>query len=141
MSDCGFLYSFLNRAPILTYSRRLSPGFRSMLEDLRATHSSEKMCRFARANGGLCRKDPVRSSHPIVRVHPVTGEKAIFVNGEFIQGIEGWKDPESETLLKFLIDHITKGHDFQVRLSWKPKTVVIFDNRTTCRMLSTSANW
>ncbi|KAI5851665.1 hypothetical protein DFP73DRAFT_164137 [Morchella snyderi] len=112
--------------------RRLSPAFRSMLEELRATHSSEKMCGFARATGGLCRKDPVRSTHPIIRVHPVTGEKAIFVNGEFIQGIEGWKQPESEILMKFLIDHITKGHDFQVRLSWRPKTVVIFDNRTTC---------
>ncbi|PUU75026.1 hypothetical protein B9Z19DRAFT_996566 [Tuber borchii] len=111
---------------------RLSPGFQSMLEDLRATHSSEKMCNFARANGGLCRKDPIRTSHPIVRVHPVTGEKSLFVNGEFIRGIDGWKDPESDILLNFLTDHITKGHDFQVRLSWEPKSVVIFDNRTTC---------
>lgn len=129
-------------------SSRLSPGFQSMLAPLRATHSSEKMCTFARANGGLCRKDPVRTSHPIVRVHEVTGEKALFVNSEFIQGIDGWKDQESDALLGFLMDHITKGHDFQVRLQWKPRTVVIFDNRTTCRRFSLSfpslpilANW
>ncbi|KAL7273059.1 hypothetical protein RUND412_004107 [Rhizina undulata] len=112
--------------------RRLSPGFREMLDNLKAVHSSEKMCNFARNNGGLCRKDPIRTIHPITRVHPVTGEKSLFVNGEFIQGINGWKNPESELLLKFLIDHITKGHDFQVRVNWKPGTVVIFDNRTTC---------
>lgn len=111
---------------------RLSPGFRDMLDKLRAVHSSERICNFARANGGLCRKDPVRSLHPIVRVHPVTGEKALFVNDEWIVKIQGWKQTETDWLLKYLMDHVSKGHDFQIRLNWKPKTVVIFDNRTIC---------
>ncbi|KAA8913360.1 hypothetical protein FN846DRAFT_772165 [Sphaerosporella brunnea] len=110
---------------------RLSPGFRSMLDNLKATHSSERICTFARNNGGLCRKDPVKSLHPVVRVHPVTGEKALFVNDEWITGIHGWKQSETDWLLKYLMDHVSRGHDFQIRLQWKPKTVVIFDNRST----------
>lgn len=117
----------------LMESRRLSPGFRSMLDSLMATHSSERICTFARANGGLCRKDPVQSLHPLVRVHPVTREKALFVNDEWITGIQGWKKDETDWLVKYLMDHISKGHDYQVRLQWKPRTVVIFDNRATCR--------
>ncbi|KAI5780122.1 hypothetical protein EDC01DRAFT_287247 [Geopyxis carbonaria] len=112
--------------------KRLSPGFRSMLDNLKATHSSEKICNFARSNGGLCRKDPVRSLHPLVRVHPVTGEKALFVNDEWIFGIQGWKQAETDWLLKYLMDHISKGHDFQVRVGWKRGTVVMFDNRSVC---------
>ncbi|KAI5844910.1 hypothetical protein BZA05DRAFT_438742 [Tricharina praecox] len=112
--------------------KRLSPGFREMLDGLKATHSSQRICDFARNNGGLCRKDPVKSLHPIVRVHPVTGEKSLFVNDEWITGIQGWKQSETEWLLKYLMDHISRGHDFQVRLQWKPRTVVMFDNRSTC---------
>ena len=104
-----------------------------MLEELRALHTSEKMIGFARAQGGVVRKDPVTSAHPIIRVHPVTGERAIFVNSEFITRIEGMKMEESDLLIKFLVDHIIKGHDFQVRLNWKPRSVVMFDNRTTLR--------
>jgi sulfonate dioxygenase len=104
-----------------------------MLDNLKATHSSERICSFARNNGGLCRKDPVKSLHPVVRVHPVTGEKSLFVNDEWITGIQGWKQSETEWLLKYLMDHISRGHDFQVRLQWKPRTVVMFDNRSTIR--------
>jgi sulfonate dioxygenase len=109
-----------------------------MLDTLKATHSSERICSFARNNGGLCRKDPVKSLHPVVRVHPVTGEKSLFVNDEWITGIQGWKPSETEWLLKYLMDHISRGHDFQVRLQWKPRTVVMFDNRSTIREFNSS---
>jgi sulfonate dioxygenase len=55
------------------------------------------------------------------------------VNDEWITGIQGWKKEETDWLIKYLMDHISKGHDYQIRLQWKPKTVVIFDNRSTCR--------
>ncbi|KAF8249061.1 TauD-domain-containing protein [Wilcoxina mikolae CBS 423.85] len=112
--------------------KRLSPGFRAMLDTLVATHSSERISTFARSHGGLCRKDPVTSYHPLVRVHPVTGEKSLFVNDEWITGIQGWKKDETDWLIKYLMDHISKGHDYQIRLQWRPRTVVIFDNRSTC---------
>lgn len=116
----------------LAYSR-LSPTFQKMINALKVPHSSEKMIGFARANNGLVRKDPVTNVHPLVRVHPVTGEKAIFLNAEFVQGIVGLKDGESALLLKFLIDHICMGHDFQARVQWEKDSVVMFDGRNTLR--------
>lgn len=114
-------------------SRRLSPTLRSWLDTLRVTHSSAKMINHARLTGSLVRKDPVDTVHPLVRVHPVTGEKCLFVNGEFITKINGLKEPEQRWLMDFLMQHIVSGHDFQARVRWQPKTIVMFDNRSTLR--------
>ena len=61
-----------------------------------------------------------------MRRHPVTGEKALYVNQGFTRRIVGYKVEESENLLKFLWDHIAKGSDFQVRANYKPGTVVVW---------------
>lgn len=92
------------------------------------------MINHTRLTGGLVRKDPVDTVHPLVRLHPVTGEKCLFFNGEFITRIEGMKVPEQKWLLDFLMNHVATGHDFQARVRWQPKTIVIFDNRSTIRM-------
>lgn len=63
----------------------------------------------------------------------MTGEKALFVNEGFTKRIIGFKDEESEYLLKFLFDHIAKGSDFQIRASYEPGTVVVWVS-TTFRM-------
>lgn len=99
------------------------------------THSSSKMIQHTRMTGGLVRKDPVDTTHPLVRVHPVTGEKCLFVNAEFVTKIQGLKEPEQRWLIDFLMQHIITGHDFQARVRWQPKSIVIFDNRATTRML------
>lgn len=64
--------------------------------------------------------------HPLVRRHPVTGEKALYVNQGFTRRIVGFKVEESEYLLKFLFDHISKGADFQIRARYKPGSVVVW---------------
>ncbi|KAG5634112.1 hypothetical protein DXG03_006301, partial [Asterophora parasitica] len=64
--------------------------------------------------------------HPVVRVHPATGEKALYVNQGFTKHIVGFKHEESEWLLKFLFDHIAKGADFQIRGTYRPGTVVVW---------------
>lgn len=114
-------------------SRRLSPTFRSMLDKVKAIHSSNNMIAHTRAVGGLVRKDPVTSVHPLIRIHPVTKSECLFINNEFITGFEGMKDAEFRVLSDFLWQHIVTGHDFQARVHWQPKTVVIFDNRSTLR--------
>lgn len=91
------------------------------------------MIAHARMTGGLVRKDPVDTVHPLVRVHPVTGEKCLFLNGEFITKIEGLKEPETRLFIDFLLQHIITGHDFQARVRWSPGTIVMFDNRSTMR--------
>ncbi|KAJ6013014.1 hypothetical protein N7522_003369 [Penicillium canescens] len=89
------------------------------------------MINHTRLAGGLVRKDPVDTVHPLVRVHPVTGEKCLFLNGEFITRIQGLKDSETKWLLDFLMNHLVTGHDFQARVRWQPRTIVMFDNRST----------
>ncbi|KAL4803155.1 hypothetical protein BDV18DRAFT_43897 [Aspergillus unguis] len=111
--------------------KRLSSALCSWLDTLTAVHSSSKMINHARLTGGLVRKDAVDTVHPLVRIHPVTGQKCLYFNGEFITKMPGLKEPEQRWLLDFLMQHIVSGHDFQARVRWQPKTIVIFDNRST----------
>ncbi|OLN96075.1 Alpha-ketoglutarate-dependent sulfonate dioxygenase 4 [Colletotrichum chlorophyti] len=119
-----------------TAYKRLSPAVQSFLDKLDVVHTSAKMIEHARAAGGLVRKDAVETVHPLVRVHPVTGEKCIFLNGEFVTGIVGLKEPERRMLMDFLLEHMVSGHDFQARVSWEPGTIVMFDNRSCIREFS-----
>lgn len=111
--------------------KRLSPQFQEFLEGLEAVHSGYEQAADARAAGGHVRREPVSNVHPIVRVHPVTGEKALFVNEQFTRYIVGFKKEESDAVLKFLYDHIAKSADVQVRVKWEKGTVVVWDNRIT----------
>ena len=85
------------------------------------------------------RREPVTSIHPVVRTHPITGEKALYVNPQFTRHIIGYKHEESDYLLKFLYDHIALGQDFQIRVKWAPKIVVVWDNRVTAH--SPTLDW
>jgi alpha-ketoglutarate-dependent taurine dioxygenase len=68
------------------------------------------------------------SAHPLVRTHPVTGEKALYVDSSYGIGIEGMTAEESAPLIRFLSDHITQPA-FTCRLRWEPDMLVIWDNR------------
>ncbi|KAF2808772.1 alpha-ketoglutarate-dependent taurine dioxygenase [Mytilinidion resinicola] len=119
---------FVNQAEAY---RRLSPEFQRRLHGLKAVHSGHEQADNSRGRGGAVRREPVANIHPIVRTHPVTGEKALFVNAQFTRKIIGYKKEESDYLLNFLFDHIAKGQDFQARVKWAPGTVVVWDNRVT----------
>ncbi|KAK7518525.1 uncharacterized protein IWZ02DRAFT_489369 [Phyllosticta citriasiana] len=108
---------------------RLSPEFQKRLHGLRAIHSGFEQAENSRSRGGVVRREPITTEHPLVRTHPVTGEKALFVNGQFTRQIVGLKKEESDYLLKFLFNHIAMGADFQVRLKWEKGSVVVWDNR------------
>jgi len=69
-------------------------------------------------------------THPVVRVHPETGQKSIFVNEMFTRIIVGVTPNDSQLLLRMLTDAI-KAPETQVRLRWRPGTVAIWDNRCT----------
>lgn len=69
-------------------------------------------------------------SHPLVRTHPQTGRKSLFVNRFFTHSINGFTSKESANLLEFLYQHI-ETPEFCVRLRWRPGTLAIWDNRCT----------
>jgi taurine dioxygenase len=70
-----------------------------------------------------------RTLHPVVRVHPVTGERGLFIGG-FAQRIEGLSVSESRDLLRLLQSYVTRPENV-VRVAWEPNQLVLFDNRIT----------
>ncbi|BGP41453.1 hypothetical protein JCM10450v2_005495 [Rhodotorula kratochvilovae] len=113
--------------------KHLSPSFREYLETLQVVHSGVEQAEHSRKGlrGGIVKREPVENVHPLVRRHPVTGEKAIFVNPQFSRRIVGLKQEESDAILGLLYNHIKAGVDFQVRLRHKPRSVILWDNRIT----------
>lgn len=68
--------------------------------------------------------------HPIVRMHPETGARTLFVNASFTSRIDGLDDAASARLLRDLLDQF-KVPEYQVRFRWTPNAVVVWDNRAT----------
>lgn len=84
--------------------------------------------RRARREKALAQHPPV--SHPVVRRHPRTGEASLYVNEGFTAEIEGLAPAESRALLQLLFQH-SQRPEFQIRWSWRPGDVAIWDNRNT----------
>jgi len=116
----------------------LAPSLAAYLEGLRAVHSFEHsgwpkyflshpdgVERYAKA-----RADHLPVVHPVIRVHPVTGRKVVYVNPNFTDRILGLPRQESDALLTFLFGLFEKP-DFQARLRWEADTVAVWDNRST----------
>jgi len=68
--------------------------------------------------------------HPVIRTHPESGKKVIFVNSLFTTRILGVGKKESQALLEFLFEHITTP-EYSCRFQWKPNSIAIWDNRST----------
>ncbi|EIM92933.1 alpha-ketoglutarate-dependent sulfonate dioxygenase [Stereum hirsutum FP-91666 SS1] len=113
--------------------KKLSPQFVAFLRTLKAVHSGVEQAEHSRSGkrGGIVRREPVETVHPVVRRHPVTGEEALYVNRQFTRRIVGLKREESENILRFLYDHIDKAADCQARVKWSSNAVVLWDNRVT----------
>lgn len=115
----------------------LSDPLQHFVSELRAVHSFAKNFtpeRFA-ALGMEGRRDEMYAahppvSHPVARTNPQTGRKALYVNADFTERIEGLSPRESEMLLQLLFEHMGKP-EFQVRWRWQANTVAMWDNRWT----------
>ena len=111
----------------------LSSTMQGMVSDLRATHDFAYAARgvFAgeRVSGeGLAKAPAV--DHPVVRTHPDTGRKALYVNPGFTAHIVGLEPEESADLLQFLNRHSTRP-EYIYRHRWHVRDLVIWDNRCT----------
>ncbi|HEV2365277.1 MAG TPA: TauD/TfdA family dioxygenase [Caulobacteraceae bacterium] len=105
----------------------LSERLRGFLDGLTAEHDADHVYRplFPDAQ----RTYP-RAVHPVVRTHPVTGRKGIFVNSSYTTRILELPKSESDAVLDFLYRHITNPN-FHVRFRWRPHSVAFWDNRCT----------
>jgi taurine dioxygenase len=114
----------------------LSPGMKRLLEELRAVHT-DRMVAGPQAGRNAYRSTKVRedeawretvSTHPVVRTHPETGRKMLFVNAAYTVGFEDMTEAESRPMLDFLLEH---GHraEFTCRFRWENGSVAFWDNR------------
>ncbi len=116
----------------------LSEPFKQLLSGLQAEHDFKKSFQeykyrkteeeHQRWQQAVAKHPPVQ--HPVIRTHPVSGRKALFVNEGFTTRLLGVSEKESEALLGYLFAHATKP-EFQVRWRWQPNDVAIWDNRVT----------
>ncbi|MCP5025842.1 MAG: taurine dioxygenase [Actinomycetia bacterium] len=105
----------------------LSGTMQGSLAGLEAVHAGDLPYRGV--YGSTSSKEYPRNIHPMVRTHPETGRRALFVNTGFTDKINGMTRTESKGLLSTLFDHIARGVEFQIRVRWEPHTVTLWDNR------------
>lgn len=116
----------------------LSEPFKQLLSGLQAEHDFKKSFQeykyrkteeaHQRWQQAVAKNPPVQ--HPVIRTHPVSGRKALFVNEGFTTRLLGLSEKESDALLGFLFSHTAKP-EFQVRWRWQENDVAIWDNRVT----------
>jgi alpha-ketoglutarate-dependent taurine dioxygenase len=126
----------------------LSEAYRAMIDGLKVHFSMRKVLASAQAAVEV-RDSPIGrlaatrtldhlpedlarkvsgSVHPLVRTHPVTGEKALYIDEAYAVGLEGMGEEEAEPLIGFLWRHVVQ-HAFTCRLRWEPDMLAIWDNR------------
>jgi taurine dioxygenase len=118
----------------------LSPTMQAMLAPLQAVHSAT---RAYGTKGVFARETEQRTlqiitsaeadkslTHPLVRTHPVTGRKALFISPVYTTGIEGLTVAESNAILGYLFQHMVQDQ-FIYRHKWRPGMLLMWDNRCT----------
>jgi taurine dioxygenase len=110
--------------------KALSPAVQRFLDGLRGIHGYGRVTSSALSQ---TQRKSFSSEHPIVRVHPETGERALYVSPAFLRAIVGLTARESQVLLEFLWEHISRP-EFVVRFRWNAGDIAIWDNRATAHL-------
>ena len=107
---------------------------KALITGRRAIHQFEPMRQYLLQSGADAEKMAKfekkypKTTHPIVRSHPITGEKSIFVNRLFTVGIEGMADAEAQPLLDKLFASASQP-EYQCRFRWRKHSIAFWDNR------------
>ena len=130
---CGGDTLFANQ--YLAYES-LSEGMKKMLNGLKAVHNDSKVAGpkvgFNSKRSTIVREDDAwqltENAHPVVRTHPETKRKGLFINSTYVQHLEGMTVEESEPILTYLYEHATRP-EFSCRFRWRSGSVAFWDNR------------
>lgn len=117
----------------------LSDGMKQMLEGLIGVFDSDKgyaggrtaqISKLGEMGKAVIATETFVAEHPIVRTHPETGRKALYVSRAHTLRFKNMTVEESTPLINYLADHVVRP-EFQCRLRWQPGTLAIWDNRCT----------
>jgi taurine dioxygenase len=114
---------------------RLAPAMRELCDGLVAYHyAADYAQQVADGDGKTWDGKPVKKllpvRHPVVREHPETGRRNLFVNPNFTVALEGFDGGQGSALLRLLYDHMTQP-ELTCRYRWRPGSVAMWDNRAT----------
>ncbi len=115
----------------------LSEPMRRFVDGLSAVHSAARLFGSkARDRNNVMMKDMATEegdaevTHPVVRTHPGSGRKGLFVHPAYTQRLAGFEEEESKAILQFLYAHASRM-EFTCRVRWEPHMVLVWDNRCT----------
>jgi alpha-ketoglutarate-dependent taurine dioxygenase len=113
----------------------LSAPVRAFVDGLRAEHryGASEAPKGGSSYSRRVNDNLLVSIHPVVRVHPVTGERALFVNPGFTSHIVDVEPRESRAILDLLYAEITRA-EYTVRFRWEPGSLAVWDNRATAHL-------
>ena len=114
----------------------LSPVVRSFIDELRAEHRFGATRSALRSNERIAdwvREKPLASIHPVVRVHPESGERVLYVNPSFTTEIVDLSPRESRHVLDLLFAELARP-EYTVRFKWEPGSVAFWDNRAALHL-------
>jgi taurine dioxygenase len=117
----------------------LSAPLQRLCDELHAVHHNELPVSRGEMSGALKKQfqsQDIRAVHPVVRVHPETGEKALFVNPNFTSHIVELSRAEGRHLLAMLYEHLANPA-YTCRFRWQPGSIAFWDNRATCHLVPT----
>jgi taurine dioxygenase len=124
-------------ASMIAAYEALSPGLKRTLEGLRAVHSASR--EYSPSGSSAAKRSSMVVAeadgqtgeyvHPVVKVHPATGRKALYVNPAFTMKFEGWSTRESKALLDYLYNH-ARYEGFTCRFQWQRGSMAFWDNRS-----------
>ena len=113
----------------------LSETMRGFVDGLRGIHAFEPRG-DGKAGGAYnekVKRRALRSEHPLVTVHPETGERMLFVSPSFLKSIVGLTPRESMKILEILWEHVVRP-EYTVRFKWNPGDIAFWDNRSTAHL-------
>ena len=115
----------------------LSEPMRGIIDNLRGIHRFQAAADTGNAAyNERVKKRELETEHPLVTVHPETGERQLYVSPSFLKSIGGLSPRESEKFLELLWEHVVRT-EYTVRFKWQPGDIAMWDNRATAHLAPT----